>query len=73
MPNIPPTNPALTALTACRTNLRAARVDALTAATSLAAGRADRAAELAAKVTEALAYTERLVFIVTGDLRAEQP
>ena len=63
---------AVAALRGCLAQLRAAHVDALTAADHLTGARAARAGELADKAADALAHCERLIVCVTGDLRAEQ-
>jgi hypothetical protein len=63
---------ALIALERARTNLRAAHVDAQDVPAYLAGARAARADELAEKLADALAHTERLIFIVTGDCRADE-
>jgi hypothetical protein len=62
---------ALSALRGCQAQLRAAYLDAHTAAPHLAGVRAARAGELADKAADALAHCERLIFIVTGDLHAD--
>ncbi len=63
---------ALAALRGCQAQLRAAYLDADTAAPHLTGARAARAGELADKLADAIAHTERLIFIVTGDLRADE-
>lgn len=76
MKNPTPINPddalALDALERCRMNLRAAHIDAVTAAARLIGARHLRADELAEKLADALAHVERLSFIVLGDLRADR-
>ena len=63
---------ALAALRGCQAQLRAAYLDAHSAAPHLTGARVTRAAELADKAADALAHCERLIVCVTGDLRAEQ-
>lgn len=63
---------ALDALTRARINIRAARVDALTAAVTLTDARKTRADELAEKLADCLAFVKRLCVVVEGDYRAEQ-
>ena len=60
----------LAALRFCRSDLAAARVDATVAAARLYGARAARADELAEKLADAIAFCERLAFIVEGDLSA---
>jgi hypothetical protein len=69
--NQPDDNPTLIALRTCGTLLRFARVDANTAANGLDGVQHTRATELADKLTDALDHTERLITVVTGDVRAE--
>jgi outer membrane protein TolC len=61
---------ALQSLRRCRTEVRAARADALDAEAQLEGVRANRAAQLADELADCLADAERLIFIVTGDQRA---
>jgi hypothetical protein len=63
---------ALAALRGCQAQLRAAYLDAHFAADHLTGARAARAGELADKAADALAHCERLIFVVTGDLRSDQ-
>jgi hypothetical protein len=63
---------ALSALRGCQAQLRAAYLDAHTAARHLTGVRAARAGELADKAADALAQCERLIFIVTDDLHADR-
>lgn len=63
---------ALAALRGCQAQLRAAYLDAHDAVPHLTAARAARAGELADKLADAIAHTERLIFIVTGDVRADE-
>jgi hypothetical protein len=63
---------ALATLRGCQAQLRAAYADARGAAPHLTGVRATRAAELADKAADALAYCERLIFVVTGDLQHER-
>jgi hypothetical protein len=67
----PENNPTLIALRTCGTLLKFARIDANTAANGLDGARHTRATELADKLTDALDHTERLITVVTGDVRAE--
>jgi hypothetical protein len=61
----------LAALRFCRSDLAAARADADVAAARLDGVRAARADELGEKLADAIAFCERLAFIVEGDLQAE--
>ena len=63
---------ALSALQECRSNIVEARSDATAAAELLADARKARAAELAELLADALAFVERLSFIVEGDQRADE-
>jgi hypothetical protein len=72
MPKIEGTRAALESLTLCGTNLRWARLDAAHAAPLLYGARAARAHELAEKIADCEAFCNRLVFAVTGDLRADE-
>lgn len=64
---------ALDSLRECRRHLTSARESALSAETNLTAGaRRARAHELAEKIADCSAYADRLAFVVTGDLHAEQ-
>jgi hypothetical protein len=63
---------AVTALRGARAHLNAARIEALAATAHLTGARASRAVEGAEKIVDALAHTERVLFVVTGDLRCEQ-
>jgi hypothetical protein len=56
----------------CRSDLLCARVSALQAQVSLSGARAQRARELSAKLADALAHVERLMFFVEGDAQAGQ-
>ncbi len=67
-----PSSPALAALTACRVNLRAARIDAMSAADKLTGARASRAAELATRLDDALTHCQRLMTVVTADARYQR-
>lgn len=61
---------ALDALRSCSMDLREVRLDAQTAAATLIGARSERAKELADKIADAIAWCDRLAFIVEGDLRA---
>jgi hypothetical protein len=63
---------ALAGLRGCQAQLRAANLDAHSAIPHLTGARAARAGELADKLADAIAHTERLIFVVTGDLRADE-
>lgn len=67
-----PSSPALAALQRTRLYLAWARIDAQTAATELAGARQARAVELVEKLAYDLCWVERLAFVVTGDIRADQ-
>jgi hypothetical protein len=56
----------------CRAALSTARESALSAQTDLAGVRKARAAELAEKIADAIAFVDRLCFVVQSDLRAGQ-
>ena len=56
----------------CRTALTAARESALFAQSGLAGVRKARAAELAEKIADAIAFVDRLCFVIQCDLRAGQ-
>lgn len=56
----------------CRTALTTARESALSAQAGLAGVRKARAAELAEKIADAIAFVDRLCFVIQCDLRAEQ-
>lgn len=62
----------LTALTECRTALNTARQAVLSSEASLTGARRTRATELAEMIADAIAFADRLRFVVVGDLRAEQ-
>lgn len=66
------TTVALAALKDVRSALKTGRLDARTAANNLSGARANRARELEDKLADALAHAERLVFVVTGDLHADE-
>ncbi|MBS4730055.1 hypothetical protein MSM1_17500 [Mycobacterium sp. SM1] len=66
-----PAEQALGCLRECRDALADARLHALGAQGYLAGARAARAFELAGRIADALAYAERLLFIVEGDARAD--
>ena len=63
---------ALAALRSCRSSLLTARVDAVTAVARLYGARAAKAGELSEKLAHAVAFCDRLSFIVERDLRADQ-
>lgn len=56
----------------CRTALTTARESALSAQTGLAGVRKARAAELAEKIADAIAFADRRCFVVRCDQRAGQ-
>jgi hypothetical protein len=62
----------LISLRTCRTLIRFAAVDAMTAARSLDGARHTRAIELADKLTDALEHCGRLAVVVEGDLRCSE-
>jgi len=62
---------ALRCLRSARTCTRFAAEDARDAVPYLVGARGDRAAELAEMLSAALKHTERLIVVVTGDLRAD--
>ncbi|MBV9353510.1 MAG: hypothetical protein JOZ23_18570 [Mycobacterium sp.] len=62
---------ALAALRSCRSSLLTARRDAAMAAARLYGARAARASDLGEKLADALAFCERLEFVVEGDMRAD--
>ncbi|OBH41683.1 hypothetical protein A5684_11635 [Mycobacterium intracellulare] len=62
----------LSVLRECRTALTTARESALAAQAGLAGVRKARAAELAEKIADAIAFADRLCFVVQCDLRAGQ-
>jgi hypothetical protein len=64
---------ALAHLKLCSRDLTAAHNDAVAAAATgfLSSARHSRAVELADKLADAIAFAERLAFVVEGDLRAE--
>lgn len=62
----------ISVLRECRTALATARESALSAQTGLAGVRKARAGELAEKIADAIAFADRLCFVVQCDLRAEQ-
>ena len=62
---------AMAALRGCQAQLRAAYFDGHGAASHLTGARASRDGELADKAADALADCERLIFIITGDFRAD--
>ena len=62
---------ALAALRSCRSSLQTARRNAAMAAALLYGARAARASELDEQLADALAFCERLAFIVEGDMRAD--
>ena len=61
---------ALDELRACHIDLQAAREAALTAATGLAGARATRAEQLANLLADALAFAQRLAFVVEAESAA---
>jgi hypothetical protein len=63
---------ALAALERARVNLRAAMADVEEARTHLTGARQTRASELRDQVMDAVAFTQRLCFVVEGDCRAER-
>lgn len=62
---------ALHSLTDCRGFLLEAIADADNAREQLAGARHARAGELIVLIEDAIAFVERLKFVVTGDLRCE--
>lgn len=70
-PNAADTNAAMAALSGCRAQLRAAHRDVHTAAPHLAGGRRARAAELADKIADCIAFAERLAFVVAADRQSD--
>jgi hypothetical protein len=62
---------ALAHLNAAWADLTAAHRHAVEAATGLSDARLSRAVELAELIADGLAFTRRLSFVVTGDMRAE--
>lgn len=64
---------ALRALRNIALGLRFAVIDAQVAANTLAGARAARADELERMLRTAAEHTQRLITVVTGDLRADQP
>ncbi|TAM72952.1 MAG: hypothetical protein EPN51_01145 [Mycobacterium sp.] len=62
----------ISVLRECRTALTTARESALSAQTDLAGVRTARAAELAEKIADAMAFVDRLCFVVQCDQRAGQ-
>ena len=65
------TNPTLTHLAKARTHLLSAHGEAKAAAGKLAGARQTRAHELIELLADALAFAERLAFVVEGDYRAD--
>ncbi|OBC00215.1 hypothetical protein A5782_21655 [Mycobacterium sp. 852002-40037_SCH5390672] len=64
---------AFDSLRECRRHLTSARESALSAESNLDAGaRRARAHELGEKLADCIAYTERLAFIVEGDLHSTE-
>jgi hypothetical protein len=63
---------ARAALRGCQAQLRAAYLDAHGAASHLTGIHAIMAGELADKAADALAYCERLILTITGDLHADR-
>ncbi|HME14145.1 MAG TPA: hypothetical protein VKG83_01680 [Mycobacterium sp.] len=63
---------ALAALRGTQAQLRAAYADANTAASHLAGARATRAAEMAEKLADCIAFSERLLFICVADHRYQE-
>jgi hypothetical protein len=61
---------ALAHLNAAWEDLSAAHRHAVEAATGLSDARLSRAVELAELIADGLAFTRRLSFVVTGDIRA---
>jgi hypothetical protein len=59
-------------LITCQKDLELARVSILVAADNLIGARKARPEELAGKLADAIAFAERLAFVVEGDLRADQ-
>jgi hypothetical protein len=70
-PNAADANAAMSALRGCRAQLQAARLDVQTAAPHLAGGRRTRAAELADRIADCIAFAERLVFVVAADRQSD--
>jgi hypothetical protein len=70
--NIVNLSAALEALQACQAHLEDAYLTALIATSNLTGARNTRGVELANKACDALTHCERLITVVTGDLRAEQ-
>ncbi len=68
---MPTTTTAREHLTRCWINLLDARISADNAAGQLTGTRAARAAELVAKLSDAIDYAQRLRVVVEGDERAE--
>ena len=66
-----PTNPAVTALHACRDHLLNAILDAAYCVPNLTGARAARARELTDMLDAAISHCERLATVVEGDARAE--
>lgn len=64
------TGVAITSLEQCRMELRAARAEALAAETKLSGVRAARARDLTKQIADAIAYVERLRFVVEADSAA---
>ena len=62
---------ALAALRSCHSCLVTARRDVATATARLYGARAARASELGQMLADALAFCERLAFVVEGDMRAD--
>ncbi|OBF09577.1 hypothetical protein [Mycobacterium sp. 852002-10029_SCH5224772] len=62
----------ISVLRECRSALTTARESALSAQTGLAGVRKARAAELAEKIADAIAFADRLFFVVQSDQRAGQ-
>lgn len=65
-------NAALSTLRGSQAQLRTAHLFALTVPPHLTGARKTRAVELCDKIADALAHCERMLFVVTGDLHAEQ-
>jgi hypothetical protein len=63
---------SLAHLRLCARDLAKARDDVVEASAGLSGARLGRASQLAVSIADAIAFAERLAFVVEGDLRAEQ-
>lgn len=63
---------ALEALTGCQQHISDAYIAAMLATAHLTGARNTRACELCAKIADVMTHLQRLAFIVTGDLHAEE-